>query len=404
MARSRAKEETRSGEAAVTEEQAVETAATTANLSPYGWVRPREFQGPVRLQTLRAIPTAEGEPIPDGTEFVAGPRVAKAVWDPGLAGLIHEYGPSEDAPATDRPEDVEIQLRLLELQRQWVADRNESARRFQARDLESLEEHLTQLKAFIGDFLSKQTNGTVSPADPDFENRLQKWWEQLAEGEIPEEFDRQVFERDQGKAWGLIHYARVVSSLRSQSQGGLRWALPAAQVIAGRQEAQLRILMLEAEGKLAEAADYQRQLDEQTLEAADVSDLGASELLNALRIALSLLASMDPEHLILGARTQDRLRKIAQKDYRAAAVELFRRIMEHEGVHELEEIWQWAGTNYYRTVEVNGARFTFKKDETALVIFGVDEDGDKPVRRQEFKASTLYGWRADALKALSSGS
>lgn len=62
--------------------------------SPFGRGRPLELQGPVRLQTLIPLPRAEGEPIPEGTELVAGARIAKAIWHPELAGLVHEYGPS----------------------------------------------------------------------------------------------------------------------------------------------------------------------------------------------------------------------------------------------------------------------------------------------------------------------
>lgn len=84
MARSRAEEETGSGLAAVTEEQSLDTPATTAAPSPFGWSREREFHGPVRFETIGPFPDAEGEPIKDGKEFLAGPKVATALWHSGM--------------------------------------------------------------------------------------------------------------------------------------------------------------------------------------------------------------------------------------------------------------------------------------------------------------------------------
>jgi hypothetical protein len=263
-------------------------------------------------------------------------------------------------------------------------------------ECQGITRHLSRLESHAREILGPYVLDESALREPDLANRLFEWNNALAEGHVPSALRNLALGEAQDRIPDLLYYALLVELVRTDAERGLAGAQDGWWLVPNEQECALTEV-LRAQGKLAEAMEYEQLLRLRSAEAATHLQGALQDLLPALRMALGLLAGMKVQHLVLGARTLRRLKEQATRVYRQAAVELFRRIIEGEGTRKLDDIWKWAGTTYYRTVELRGVQFTFRKSGTKLLIL-CPSQSDEPIHRQPYTPSTLYEWRKEALK------
>lgn len=356
--------------------------------------------GPALLRAIKPVALSGGKIIPPGKGFEAAGDLARRLYDEGLVEVLVDYGrpePTSDSAATVG---VEEGLRQLERNKRQAEEAQERAQRLRQVEAQTIERYLGNLEGFAEAAIGKHTEGSVSLSD--LLNNLFDWNDDLLEGRTPAELQGTALETDRERAGALLSYVMLVQSLRSDAERGIVHAKSAAGRSADTRAAELLTLKLQLQGEFERAQDHQEEVVQRMRSALQLYDEALPDLLEALRIALGLLASMDPEDLLEHAHQRQRRQEAARKLYKRAGVDLFRRIIAGEGTETLEEIWQWAGTGYYRTVEVEGTRFQFEKRGDGLKISAIGEDGlPYLIRNQSFVKSTLYEWRTEAL-ALSS--
>ena len=267
-----------------------------------GKIAPTEITGPAVLRVKKPIPLHGGGETPVGTEVYAGPVQAKKLVAEGLAEVVQVFGARQSSSACERWDTVDGQRERLELERQEITQENQAERGVREMDAKVIRDHLAALKGFIREFVTKYTDGSVAPDDPDLDHRIFEWQEQFGRGKVPPELRGGGLEDDPSKFGDLGYYSLLVSQIQQNIEQGLGSGLPAGHLFADTLLAELRTEELRSEGRESEADEQQRQVNIRKIEVARGYEEGFPQLLTALRLALGLLASMDPEHLIRGAR------------------------------------------------------------------------------------------------------
>ena len=260
---------------------------------------------------------------------------------------------------------AERDLADLELLRQQAVEGNEAAKGIRATEAKAIRRHLARLESFIQEFLAKYTDGSVSADDPDLDHRLFEWNAQLGRGEVPAEFRGRSLEQDPTKAGDFLYYALLVRILRSSVEQGLGSALPAGRLVADGREVEVRIETLRIEGDPSAVSKLEEQNHHRNFEAARGFDEAFPPLVEALRLALGLLASMDPGDLIRGARQLHQAREAGRKEKYARGIQAAVDEVYREGMTE-EACWEALS-------EVDGCEFTV---EGSKYVFYVDRRGD----------------------------
>jgi hypothetical protein len=269
------------------------------------------------------------------------------------------------------------------------ADESDLLPKLYAQDIRA---HLAKLKNLSELLPGEHADlNAYSPGDPDFTAKLFEWSKCLGEGEVPACFG-ELKPVQRKELTDLLYYLLLVGTVRNSVERGLAGVLAAWPLARGSDEEGPEQLA-PREGDVPPERERYRIL--RSAEAATQLKDASVDLVRGLRAALGLLADMNPKHLILGARTYRQNKVNAQRLYRQAGVELFRKIMEGEGVRQLGEIWKWAGTGYYKTVKLEGVRFTFTRFGQELHV----SRSDNPSYSHciEYVPATLYEWRREAL-------
>lgn len=261
------------------------------------------------------------------------------------------------------------------------------------RCLSRLDEQLHKILGPSADSLGPLDEVTAS-------GTLISWAASIARGKVPEALEGLTLKEAQERVQDLYFYFARICLLPGQLLWSVDLSLQAARSLSGPQEAAEQD-ELRKRGREKLAALLELAVGARDGIAAQEFKLALYGLLAGLGTALQLLCDVNPEHLFLGVRTHSRLMRLGEKDYKRAAVELFRRIIKSQGRLPADELWNWAGSGYFQDVELDGMTYRFKKQGSQLVILRTDRAGQfQLLRRQNCVRSTLYNWRREALSSL----
>ena len=298
-------------------------------------------------------------------------------------------------------ENQELQVRLEQLAEaeREMDRRDEQARNLRDAEIEAIESSLAGMEALVGQYLAKHSGEGVSLEGADLRKRLEECSQAYARGEKTPALFKRAAEEDPETFGDYLSYALLLTRFRTDLEQGLAFATTASNYLADTRAQSLQVARWRAEGRADEAEAHHEQVMGRLHRSASDFDRALPDLLQGFRVALGLLSSLKPEHVLFGAKTLPGLRTYGKKAYRAAATELFRRILDMEGPVPPRDVWKWAGTSDFRIVTVDGTVYTFRKCDGQLEIKRRNVDGTEEGIHSQSYNNTVRDWVKEA-KAL----
>jgi hypothetical protein len=268
-------------------------------------------------------------------------------------------------------------------------DEIKAHRGIRAMEAQVIRKHLTTLESHVQRFLTKYTDGSVSADDPDLGQWLFDWNNALARGEVPDALKGGGWETDSARAGDLLFYASLVRLLRDSVEEGLGSALPAADLFPTGSEAEEISGGCHRDPTGSSAAEPPDLTALRTLEAARQFHEAIPRLLEALRLALGLLASMDPEHLIRGARQLAQAREAGSKSKHALGIQAAVDHVYRPGMTE-RECWEALQDVDEESFKVAGISYEFYLDRNGDEVTAACQRNDRTGEGRSIKPGTFY--------------